>query len=469
MKTLQLSIMIIFFLVISCTNLVFAQTSSSISGKIPLSNETHHLIVKSCVRINDLSNVDPQVMQFVRQNNPNVKVTKDNMDNLFWDSLYKGYITKVPEFKSIGGKNETIDIQIGGTAALSCPPIQGGNATFQVNGNQLTYQMGFYSDSSSFYYHTIHFLHANQTHVSNIGNYSTPRYGPLGPITTIQLESPLKQFRHGTLAKDVTCWQGLQLILKAEDGSPACVKLESSFKLMQWGWAKTISENKYQSKYRFDAYPTTDYQNNLLGIQNRTYDFTILNDTMTSYHNPPLQITFHGIVFTLLPSPWYGGPIGSCGGYELRADAKFDDGSHEQIGTLVQGQPCSDNYTQTNLSIHTNPQVGVSVLHQSVRLLVSSATQTAVQFLHLSLSTNSSYIQYGHAIGIDISLNNTSSDTVTIGAASNPPRDDLNTGPCDNVPFGIAILQGFYTQDNMTDAASIPLFPTVPCPFVPSL
>jgi hypothetical protein len=286
--------------------------------------------------------------------------------------------------------------------------------------------------------------------------------------TTKTVSSPLKQFRSGIATKDVKCKEELILIFKTEDGLPACVKLESAFKLVQWGWARPFSEDEYQSKYRFDVYPTIDYQNNLLGIQNRTYDFTILNDTMTGYHNPPLQIVFHGVVFTLFPSPWTGGPPGSCGGYQFRVDAKFDDGSHEQIGTFVQGQPCSDNYNQTNLSIHTNPQVGISVLHQNVMLLVSSAPQTALSSLHLSLSTNSSYIQYGHAIGIDISVNNTSPDTVTIDAASNPPRDDLNTGPCDNVPFGIAILKGFYTQDNMTGISSIPLFPIPPCPLIPS-
>lgn len=67
---------------------------------------------------------------------------------------------------------------------------------------------------------------------------TTHVYGPLGPVTIIQIESPLQQFRHGTISKDVTCWERFQLILKAEDSSPACVKSDSVSKLVLISWAK---------------------------------------------------------------------------------------------------------------------------------------------------------------------------------------------------------------------------------------
>ncbi len=56
-------------------------------------------------------------------------------------------------------------------------------------------------------------------------------------ITETKL-SPLKQFKSGIPATKVTCNQGLQLILKAEDGSPACVKSDTAQKLIKRGWAK---------------------------------------------------------------------------------------------------------------------------------------------------------------------------------------------------------------------------------------
>ncbi|MDE1819144.1 MAG: hypothetical protein KGI19_11140, partial [Thaumarchaeota archaeon] len=50
--------------------------------------------------------------------------------------------------------------------------------------------------------------------------------------------SPLQQFKSGILAKDVSCTQEFQLILKLEDGSPACVTPDTAQKLMERGWAK---------------------------------------------------------------------------------------------------------------------------------------------------------------------------------------------------------------------------------------
>jgi len=50
--------------------------------------------------------------------------------------------------------------------------------------------------------------------------------------------SPLEQFKSGIAAKDVTCKQGLELILKATDSSPACVKPNTASVLIQRGWAK---------------------------------------------------------------------------------------------------------------------------------------------------------------------------------------------------------------------------------------
>jgi hypothetical protein len=51
------------------------------------------------------------------------------------------------------------------------------------------------------------------------------------------IPDPLKQFRSGVLAKNVECQHGLELIIKAEDGTPACVTSDGAIKLAQRGWA----------------------------------------------------------------------------------------------------------------------------------------------------------------------------------------------------------------------------------------
>ena len=51
--------------------------------------------------------------------------------------------------------------------------------------------------------------------------------------------SPLKQFNSGIKAEDVKCKDGLQLVIKAEDYSPRCVKPDTASKLVERGWALT--------------------------------------------------------------------------------------------------------------------------------------------------------------------------------------------------------------------------------------
>lgn len=63
--------------------------------------------------------------------------------------------------------------------------------------------------------------------------------------------SPLKQFKSGIKAQDVKCDQDLQLVIKSEDGSPACVKIETGKILVKRGWATTfgpaIPANEYHT------------------------------------------------------------------------------------------------------------------------------------------------------------------------------------------------------------------------------
>ncbi|MDH2906777.1 MAG: hypothetical protein PXX83_01635 [Candidatus Nitrosotalea sp.] len=51
------------------------------------------------------------------------------------------------------------------------------------------------------------------------------------------LVTPLKQLQMGIQAQNVICdWSGFELILKSEDGSPACVSSQTAQILMERGW-----------------------------------------------------------------------------------------------------------------------------------------------------------------------------------------------------------------------------------------
>ena len=52
--------------------------------------------------------------------------------------------------------------------------------------------------------------------------------------------SPYKQFKSGVTSEDVQCKDGLQLVLKITNDSPACVKPSTASTLILWGWAKSV-------------------------------------------------------------------------------------------------------------------------------------------------------------------------------------------------------------------------------------
>lgn len=64
------------------------------------------------------------------------------------------------------------------------------------------------------------------------------------PATT---PSPLEQLRSGTAANNIQCRQDLELIFKATDDSPACVKPSTATKLAMWGWARSTENTNADS------------------------------------------------------------------------------------------------------------------------------------------------------------------------------------------------------------------------------
>ena len=74
-------------------------------------------------------------------------------------------------------------------------------------------------------------------------NYTTGG-GPASYGGTIpQIDTPLKQFKSGIAANNVKCKQDLHLVIKSEDNSPACVKLDAAYMLIKKRWA--TSESAY--------------------------------------------------------------------------------------------------------------------------------------------------------------------------------------------------------------------------------
>lgn len=65
---------------------------------------------------------------------------------------------------------------------------------------------------------------------------------------------PLKLYENGVAVKDIVCSGTLTLVIKSEDGSPACVTLQSAQRLVASGWAKEIVQQKSLEQAILDTY-----------------------------------------------------------------------------------------------------------------------------------------------------------------------------------------------------------------------
>jgi hypothetical protein len=109
--------------------------------------------------------------------------------------------------------------------------------------------------------------------------------------------------------------------------------------------------------------------NGIVTLRNQTYYFITPNNTEDAYNNQ-VQISFHGIVFSLFPQGFKGGlPVSLCDGRYYWADAKFPDATHELLSIFVDNPSCR-NSTPLTLSAHTNPQAGLTFYDGKMTLLV---------------------------------------------------------------------------------------------------
>ncbi|MGI0066097.1 MAG: hypothetical protein ACREAT_04980 [Nitrosotalea sp.] len=102
----------------------------------------------------------------------------------------------------------------------------------------------------------------------------------ISPKPTVNEILPLEQFKSGTPTSDVKCNNSLQLILKTEDGSPACVSSNTAQILIERGWAlnytnMTGKESISLSAYQGESIET--FYNNGTVVSNFTINVNINN------------------------------------------------------------------------------------------------------------------------------------------------------------------------------------------------
>ncbi len=223
------------------------------------------------------------------------------------------------------------------------------------------------------------------TKILNVTSYPAVYMGPMMSATNatagneqkISIPLPLKQFKTGIAANMVKCNDGLQLIIKSEDGSPACIHQTTIPKLALRGW---ISINQLQNNtFSGNFYPGIENDSGTASIENKSYYIM----TLTNQIDAGYTVQFHNIIFSF-PYGWLVTP----GGGLLPVTMTFPDGVTESFGYskrnpdgsgvlsgLGLGPGPSSNRTDTILSSHVNPQAGVTLTEDKVKLLASADLQ----------------------------------------------------------------------------------------------
>lgn len=101
----------------------------------------------------------------------------------------------------------------------------------------------------------------------------------------------------------------------------------------------------------------------------------------------------------------------------------------------------------------------------SIAEITQTKNQTSSDALELLLSTNSTSIKPNQTLGIDITLNNTSSNVLVKDSSDNWSMKGL-MGPCELDPVGIDVYSGNYFLENVTGARPLQMYQngTYNCP-----
>ena len=180
--------------------------------------------------------------------------------------------------------------------------------------------------------------------------------------------SPLKQIQNGVNPTSVTCTEGMELVLKFSDGSPACIKPSSAEKLIERGWAIHVlpdyeSENNNSEIFAMGDYDVTtenvNYYKNSNGYLARPtidgqypgiimiHEFWGLNDNIKQMAE---KLASHGyVVFAV---DLYDGQVGTTTDEARQLRASFEQSQWtENMNTTVA-------YLEENYSPRTMGSIG---------------------------------------------------------------------------------------------------------------
>ncbi|MDE1763877.1 MAG: hypothetical protein KGH88_06500 [Thaumarchaeota archaeon] len=292
-----------------------------------------------------------------------------------------------------------------------------------------------------------------------------------GPYILTSYPPPLQQVRHGIPSSQVKCNEGFVNIFKTAGGSPACVTLATAVNLVDRGSWLTNVQTVW---FSYEPSVTTPWLGNIPSdiSTNHTEQCTMANSTWGYFKNQgitPFEIlwTYPNLV---------AGPEGVVGEQPKAGFLVHVLPNESSIMSKLGFKERSDVYYPLDLSL--TPRLSVcDDSSGETRSLTSpfgsgnhiSHTNSIrdTSFIKLFLTTNSTIIRQGQTIGVDIWISNTSSNNLTMNYDDNWPWKRLTLYPCVvGMPFGVALLEGNYSLQNLTAAKQLSLYQngTYNCP-----
>jgi len=107
---------------------------------------------------------------------------------------------------------------------------------------------------------------------------------------------PLKQIKNGVSLSDVTCTEGLELVLKQSNGQPSCLKPSSVSKLIERGWAIHILSDYTLKNNNSEIFPLGEFD-----IEVKTISY--FEQTNGYLAKPSVQREFPAIIMI---HEWWG-------------------------------------------------------------------------------------------------------------------------------------------------------------------
>ena len=137
---------------------------------------------------------------------------------------------------------------------------------------------------------------------------------------------PLKQISNGVTPENVTCTEGLAIVLKSSDGSPACITPSSVEKLIQRGWAiekvSTVTSELLPKDAETIAEKAFVYAYPMLENYHTMYDNAV--DESSDLYVAPFNVIHHNEGLTTHEDKWVVSPnsdtIYSRAWLDLRAE-----------------------------------------------------------------------------------------------------------------------------------------------------